>query len=689
MLTLFFLLSTNIFKVYIYVFFLSQVKLGKCCISSMKVWNCPSTGKTKVWYFPTHSHDLQVSDIQHHPMSSETSHFIEEQIAIKAALMDILRTIQQKAKSAEEESDVVSKDVNVTVKLIRERMRKKNMASLLHSDDAQSVRLLADKLMTQDPDIVLIYKPLGEPCVVAPADVGSLNEQSDVFMFGFQTKEQQKLMIEGCEHILVVDETHCTNQYDYLLLNMLVVDANRNGWPVAHLIASKSDENTVKHFFSALNEKCPNLEINCVITDDDLKLINSMNAGFQTDLRHLLCKRHLFKTFRKQLGEKAPKHLVDEMFVGLKILVNTRNSNTFGELSQAFIAKYNPTAPKFIEYFLKYLEDGRVQKWPMCYRNFAHQSVDTTGHVESFHRRLKNDYMHRKPNKRVDKLIEMLLVIASDDSWKRKRKETFGLVQSLKSLSHEKGIAIPDTDVHYLVDNIWEIKSSQPDVPHEVVRLCEVCTSDHCIIKCTSASCINLCSHMYYCSCLDPNPLCKHIHKLHCILTRGTTVPVNENPNNDIEPTFSQPIHVRSINSQAVSSLLFRDKQNQKFLDNLKTLVQTAETDSRNWSAHLLCKLNADIDDMLKNIKTSTSTNVSGMSQMTPTATITSTQKLQTQDSQMLPFRRLKKRKKAVDPAVQSLRKKAVLEDLSSYIPSNQINESEDESEDESETPDE
>ncbi|KAI5724961.1 hypothetical protein M8J77_009400 [Diaphorina citri] len=293
----------------------SSVKLGKCCISSMKVWNCPSTGKTKVWYFPTHSHDLQVSDIQHHPMSSETSHFIEEQIAIKAALMDILRTIQQKAKSAEEESDVVSKDVNVTVKLIRERMRKKNMASLLHSDDAQSVRLLANKLMTQDPDIVLIYKPLGEPCVVAPADVGSLNEQSDVFMFGFQTKEQQKLMIEGCEHILVVDETHCTNQYDYLLLNMLVVDANRNGWPVAHLIASKSDENTVKHFFSALNEKCPNLEINCVITDDDLKLINSMNAGFQTDLRHLLCKRHLFKTFRKQLGEKAPKHLVDEMFV--------------------------------------------------------------------------------------------------------------------------------------------------------------------------------------------------------------------------------------------------------------------------------------------------------------------------------------------------------------------------------------
>ncbi|KAI5754976.1 hypothetical protein M8J77_013096 [Diaphorina citri] len=650
-----------------------QVKLGKYCISSMKVVVCPHTNLTKVWYFPTHNHSLDVSDILHQPMSSETSQYIQEQIVLNASPMDIVRNVQNRAQQVEADTGAVSKDVNVTSKVIREQMRKKNMASLLHSDDAKSVQLLADKLLRDDPDMVVIYKPLGEACVVAPDGASVLNEEDDLFMFGFQTQEQRQLMIEGCSNILVVDETHCTNQYDYQLLNVLIVDNNRNGWPVAHLITSKSDEHSLKHFFSALKGKCPDLNVNCVITDDDPSLINAMNAGFsvnadtQMNLRHLLCKWHLLRSFRKNLNEKAPRNLVDEMFVALKIIVNTRNSNTFDDLVKAFLSKYGENASKFIDYFQRYLLDGRIQKWAMCHRNFPHQAVDTTGHVESFHRRLKNDYMLRKPNKRIDKLIELLLTIASDDLWKRKRNATFCTLPSIKSCAHEKSLEIPDSNITYLTDNVWEVKSSHPGQPHEIIKLTDDCNHDHCITKCTVPSCFNLCSHLYYCSCLDVNPLCKHIHKLHSFLTRGVPVAVNASVDNEehLEPTFSNV--TRNIDVQPDQPLL-RDKCKMRIVENLKKLLENVDSNSSNWSSHLLCKVDTDIESIMKNITSSTAS-VPVCPTMIPTSTITPSQKLRTQDSQLLPFKRIKKRRKPVDVAVLTLQKKAVLEDLKSYIP--------------------
>lgn len=68
--------------------------------------------------------------------------------------------------SVEPETGKVHKDVNETVKLIRQQCRKKSMASLFHSDDAKSVKLSAEKLLTNDPDMVVIYIPLGEPYVI-------------------------------------------------------------------------------------------------------------------------------------------------------------------------------------------------------------------------------------------------------------------------------------------------------------------------------------------------------------------------------------------------------------------------------------------------------------------------------------------------------------------------------------------
>ena len=51
----------------------------------------------------------------------------------------------------------------------------------------------------------------------------------------------------------------------------------------------------------------------------------------------------------------------------------------------------------------------------MCYRNFSHVNTDINIYLEAFRSRLKTFYMDRKPIKRVDDLLHMLLEREEDD----------------------------------------------------------------------------------------------------------------------------------------------------------------------------------------------------------------------------------------------------------------------------------
>ena len=59
----------------------------------------------------------------------------------------------------------------------------------------------------------------------------------------------------------------------------------------------------------------------------------------------------------------------------------------------------------------------RAKQWAMCYRNFEHANTDTNMYVGSFHNVLKAYHMERKPNKRVDDLINVLLTYEEDNYW--------------------------------------------------------------------------------------------------------------------------------------------------------------------------------------------------------------------------------------------------------------------------------
>lgn len=103
----------------------------------------------------------------------------------------------------------------LSLELIRERARKMRERRRLYKDDAKSLFHIATQLSKER-----VYKPFKAPVETGPKEMDSLPQSEELFMFGLQTKRQAKLMAEHFHKIVVVDETHGTNQYKYQLLNV-------------------------------------------------------------------------------------------------------------------------------------------------------------------------------------------------------------------------------------------------------------------------------------------------------------------------------------------------------------------------------------------------------------------------------------------------------------------------------------
>ncbi|KAL1457152.1 hypothetical protein WDU94_001813 [Cyamophila willieti] len=359
----------------------------------------------------------------------------------------------------------------IQLKSLRERKRKLLLSTnSLVLDDAQSTLLLVDNLKAEKFDPVLIFKPMGIPDP-------DLDLDENIFMIGIQTLEQLKMMELCGRDILVIDATHDMTQYGCQLLNIMGVDEFNKGYPLAHCVSNKMDASTLQHFFRAIKLKCPTLQINCIITDDDPALINAANMGFGLgQIKHILCLWHFKRTLQRNLHAKVRNSSLEkDMFHHLCTIVDSEKEVEFHALVNDFQKKYENTADTktFIEYFNK-LCMSRVEKWAMYERKFPHKNVETTMYVVSFHNILKSIYLKRKPNKRIDTLVKLLLEVEEDAYARRTinnvRNEREVLVD-LITASHLNAMEISEENMTNIVANIhWRVKSESLDIEYDVQR---------------------------------------------------------------------------------------------------------------------------------------------------------------------------------------------------------------------------
>ncbi|XP_052130176.1 uncharacterized protein LOC113209508 [Frankliniella occidentalis] len=661
---------------------IGRIKVGHQCIA--KIIARVKEGKVDVEYFPTHSHVCKKEDMFHQPLPDAMSRFIDEKLAERIPPSVVYDLTKERFLPKDSPNVQNIKASILTKKRILERGRKRRMARRLHKNDAKAVYLMVTQLLEND-DCVLLYKPYGCKVVHGPPEIDNLPDSEKLFMFAFQTERQRQLMNRHCSKIVIVDETHGTNQYNYNLLTAMVVDDNRRGWPIAHLITSKvkNDGDTLQFFFSCLKSRLDNdVKISCVITDDDPSLINGMKAGIADDLIHLLCKWHVIKNLKDNLRKKSSSDLFETVLSEIKVLMNTENENEFLKLKDAFKKKYkdenNKSAKPFLDYMEKYYFK-RCEKWAMCYRNFPHAEVNTTGHIESFHSRLKKTYLKRKVNKRLDDLIHILFDVEWEDHCTRTREANTGFSSRPQDIMerHQRGLLMEDdVIIEQVVNRVWEVKSaSNSSQIYIVERHKESCTSDFCFCKCSKPECHGLCSHLFSCSCPDHHPLCKHIHKLQSFLTRGQPLTRVDEEDfyifPDVKDDCSNNANLEdNCRSEPSSSETMWQTKIDRLQSNVAVLQQfLQDAQEKSINEYSLTHADAILADLVKALHLDNNQKeLESVPAMDPVVSFAPNEKLKTQVSQIPSFKRpLSKRKRQEDPSVLRQKKKAAIEGLLSY----------------------
>lgn len=499
-----------------------RIKSNFTCTSLIRV-QLLEDKSISVCYYPSHTHEICSGYLRHQPLSETTNHLINEKLACQVPPEVIVSLLEGDSYERQNRGRThFRREHDIKLKTIQERKRRVLNAKRISNDDASSIFMKVETMQSNERECcpIILYKPYMEDLHTGPKTSKALLPK-DVFMLGIQTVQQLERMKEGCKTILIMDETHGLNQYDFKLLNLLIKDHFNRGYPVGHLISSKSDEATLRHFFLAIKERCPDMEIKCCITDDDPALINALNSGFAREILHILCKWHTQRTFQKNLHRCVrDTDLETEMFQVLCLIIDASSVDELNLLVSAFIHYYENKAPMFMEYF-RDTSLPKIKKWAMCYRKFPHGNVDETMFVEAFHNIIKTKYLKRKPLKRIDDLMDLLLLIEKDyfKRWfndchlRTARHEDEVAIEE----RHVRGMKINDNDVLAVSSGLWRVKSQTSetqDAYYDVHQCEQVCSADVCIFKCKSNACGNLCSHLFICTCDDIDPLCKHIHKL-------------------------------------------------------------------------------------------------------------------------------------------------------------------------------
>lgn len=294
------------------------------------------------------------------------------------------------------------------------------------------------------------------------------------------------------------------------------------------------------------------------MTDDENKYMSSLrDVSEGQEIRHMLCHYHIRNAWIRKLNVTAKKH-ADPSVKGwilrqLDALLREKDSHTFNELCRSFMSGVGTVDSAFADYFERnYL--GRVEEWAMCMRRFPHSCTDTNNHTESFHRKLKNTFLERKTHIRIDRLVESLLEKERVQFLELKRHLAFNLpprireVESESAARHNRSKSIDDRDVMQAGQSVWKVKSQRCADYYDVVSCEDVhipCTRDLCFYRCATAECANLCEHKFNCTCKDIHPLCKHIHKVYCIMAPevqqkskcdiAPAVAMHHNPDVDVE----------------------------------------------------------------------------------------------------------------------------------------------------------
>lgn len=132
------------------------------------------------------------------------------------------------------------------------------------------------------------------------------------------------------------------------------------------------------------------------MSDDATQYFNAWTKSFG-DIgvpEKLLCKWHVKKNWRKQILLKSPSEHRGWIEKDLFDLMDAESEAKFRILQTSFFAELRKSnCEEFLDYFRSNyaLSPFRIREWALYAR--THSSVNTNTHLESFHDKLKNNFL--------------------------------------------------------------------------------------------------------------------------------------------------------------------------------------------------------------------------------------------------------------------------------------------------------
>ncbi|GFU38810.1 uncharacterized protein TNCV_1754751 [Trichonephila clavipes] len=111
------------------------------------------------------------------------------------------------------------------------------------------------------------------------------------------------------KNIIMMDSTHGTNQYGYLLTTILVSDDNHEGLPNAVCYSNRVRSDVLEPFFEEIKNRFPHLRPKVFMSDDDPAFCNAWRRVFGEVEFTLLCSWHVSRGWNRNLNGKIKTNI--------------------------------------------------------------------------------------------------------------------------------------------------------------------------------------------------------------------------------------------------------------------------------------------------------------------------------------------------------------------------------------------
>jgi MULE transposase domain len=155
-----------------------------------------------------------------------------------------------------------------------------------------------------------------------------------------------KMYGNGDMSVVCTDSTHGTNGYEFLLITLMVLDNNRQGFPVAFLVSNRETENVLSLFFHSIKSRSGAVLCNSFMSDMAPQFLNAWRSVMGSCPHRLFCTWHVDKSFRENSSKfiRNDSERSSWVYKQLRTLMDERDPATFSKHIQLFLQELQADA---------------------------------------------------------------------------------------------------------------------------------------------------------------------------------------------------------------------------------------------------------------------------------------------------------------------------------------------------------